>query len=458
MKKLPRKAAKGEKGINTPTSPFGPKCNGFALECNATGFFTSPAFLLSAAANSENPPPGEQTEQFSAPSAANAIAVELVDPADGWMRLSRYGRHPHAGVRKVQIFEKAQAETLVSAFRSTLTRLKQRLLGAGNPVFERRLRLPIYEGHPDAPGFAGEPGHDDHTPYGHVEDLQARDDGLYAKIEWTAAGNALRAAGRKLYFSPYWTLFSRKENPGQAYPMRLLSVGMHERVNISGSAANAATPPHHQNPQPNKTMLKKLLIALGFAEAQAEAAANGAEGAPSETEAVASISALRDRSNDTDQLRNDLATANARVTSERTAHDKTRHSLAAANTSVEAERTARADLVLDRAVSEGRLPEAERTAERTTLIGAEDFAAAANAVLEKKPKLKTKAAANVEGQREAGERLSAANASVSLREKARTIFAANGRKNWDASWNQAKRENPELVAAMAAADEEEGGE
>ncbi|MGE9271136.1 MAG: phage protease, partial [Verrucomicrobiales bacterium] len=269
-------------GRTRALSPLCKACKATAEHSNFHDESLETGIFALAAANSENFVPNKQTEHFSATSAANAIPVEIVNPADGWMRLSRYGRHPHAGVRKVQIFEKAQAETLVAAFHSTLTRLKQRLLGSANSVFERKLRLPIYEGHPDAPGFAGEPGHDDPTPYGHVEDLQAREDGLYAKIEWTAAGNALRAAGRKLYFSPYWTLFSRKEDPVHAYPMRLLSVGMHERVNISGSAANAATPPQNRNHQTNTTMLKKLLIALGFTEAQAEAAANGAEGAPSE--------------------------------------------------------------------------------------------------------------------------------------------------------------------------------
>ena len=377
--------------------------------------------------------------------AIGAANAEVAGESGEWVRISRYGEFWHAGIQATQVFLQPEAQSIVRAHRSTLSRLKERVIyGTANAIFQRDPKVPVYEGHPDVPGFAGMPGHEDTTPYANFLDFEARDDGLYGKIEWTAAGNALRASGKKLYFSPYWTLIGIDGK--RSRPVRLLSVGMDPNPNISGSAANSQTFSQSQKHQPNNTMLKALLIALGLAEAQADAAANSAEGAPTVESVVGTITDLQTRADLSESLKTDLAAANAKATGEETAHAKTREQLAAANSKATAERKARAELIVDGAITAGRITQADREAEILKLTSAEDFSAAANAIPAKSKKLKTAAAANVQDRRDEGDRIDAAEAGAKIRLKARDIkAAANGKMDWDTAWSRA------LVAEPAAA-------
>lgn len=392
-----------------------------------------------AAANSAAPV-SENTQY-----AIGAANAEVAGESGTWVRISRYGEFWHAGIQATQVFNKSEAQSIVRAHRSTLSRLKERVIyGTANAIFVRDPKVPVYEGHPDVPGFAGRPGHEDTTPYANFTDFEARDDGLYGQIEWTAAGNALRASGKKLYFSPYWTLVSIDAQ--RSRPVRLLSVGMDPHPNISGSAANAQTFSQSQEHQPNHTMLKALLIALGLAEAKADAAANSADGAPTTDEAVAIVTDLQARADKSEALKTDLAAANAKATAEETAHAKTRDQLAAANAKATSERRARAEMVVDTAITEGRITQADREAEILKLTGAEDFTAAANAIPAKVKVVKTAAAANVDDRRDSDDRMNAAEAGTKVRLKAREIkAAANGKMDWDTAWGRA------LIAEPAAA-------
>ncbi|HBR95715.1 MAG TPA: hypothetical protein DEA90_16280, partial [Opitutae bacterium] len=118
----------------------------------------------------------------------------------------------------------------------------------------------------------------------------------------------------------------------------------------------------------------------------------------------------------------------------------------AANSKATAERKARAELIVDGAITAGRITQADREAEILKLTSAEDFSAAANAIPAKSKKLKTAAAANVQDRRDEGDRIDAAEAGAKIRLKARDIkAAANGKMDWDTAWSRA------LVAEPAAA-------
>jgi len=386
--------------------------------------------------------------------AIGAANAEVTGESGSWVRISRYGEFWHSGIQATQVFNQSEANSIVRAHRSTLSRLKERVIyGTANAIFVRDPKVPVYEGHPDVPGFAGLPGHEDTTPYANFHDFEARDDGLYGKIEWTAAGNALRASGKKLYFSPYWTLVSVAD--ARSKPVRLLSVGMDPNPNISGSAANSTFSQSNQH-EPKHIMLKALLIALGLAEQDATAAANSAEGAPTVESVVAKITEIKTRADLSESLKTQISAANAKADAEEDAHTKTRDDLAAANARITTERTARAELIVDAAISEGRITQAERASEVLKLSSAEDFAAAANAIPPKSKKLKTAAAANVDGRADSDDRLEAAQAGEKIRTKAKAIrAAANGTMSWDSAWQGALTAEPAAARILQGDSEKE---
>ncbi|MEM8549787.1 MAG: phage protease, partial [Verrucomicrobiota bacterium] len=248
---------------------------------------------------------------------------------DGFVRLARYGDWAHPAGR--QRFDRQAGDKIASTFKSALSRFKRALFGS--PL------VPIYMGHPDDVRFAAN-GHDDNQRYAEIEDIESREDGLYIKPAWSEAGQALLASRGKLYFSPRWGMRPVTEG-GREYvrPFKLLSVGLTEKPNIPGSAANA-------NPEPDNTMLKKLLILLGFTGEQAEAAANSADGAPSAEEVAAKLNDLTTAANENASSKQEAATQKARADRVESDNKKLNDDLAAANATVKAERTKRAELIV----------------------------------------------------------------------------------------------------------------
>jgi len=357
---------------------------------------------------------------------ATGPAVTVAANGDDFQLLASYGDHPHrVGLQR---FDRASAEALVSAFNTAWEKVK-RLAGAANA------NRPIYRGHFDDPLFAAQ--HDDTTAYGQVTALQAREDGLYFKPKYTAAGNGLLGEGGKLYFSPRWLM---RQAGGAWSPFKLLSVGLVPNPNIHGAAANAA--------QPEAIMLEQLLQNLGFTAEQATAAANGADGAPTLDEVTAKITGLQDAANAAPdleaaktQLEADLAAARQKTT-------EAEASVTAANARATAERTAHAETVAANAVAKGVLTEADRAATVTSLTEATDFATAANAVMTAEPVLPQGGQAKDVAARKSGVQ-TAANAAHAFSEKVREMMdASNGRLDYDQAWANAKKQHAALFAAM----------
>jgi hypothetical protein len=196
------------------------------------------------------------------PSIANALASA---DAGGWALIAKYGDHPHpgpppgqpnAGKPLLQRFDRAAADNIVAAYNSTWGRVKRAITG-----------LPIFNGHPDVPGF--EKIFPDTEVKGTWAKLEAREDGLYGQPVLTPNGADLVTGGRDR-LSPYWwckplAALTADGRPIVS-PFRLLSVGLVDKGNIPGpSLMNSATATQtHDNPMnKERDLLIQILAALG---------------------------------------------------------------------------------------------------------------------------------------------------------------------------------------------------
>jgi hypothetical protein len=151
------------------------------------------------------------------PRLANSAEFNLLQKE--WVQLSPYGDFPHAqGLQRVS-FE--AAKTMERSF-ATLGAKASRLF-AGAPMFV---------GHPDVPQFAQQ--FPDRKAYGWIMELEARPDGLYGKMKWSAAGLELLQNGHYKFLSPYWEARQIGEEEGRPIfePVALISAGLTNEPNL----------------------------------------------------------------------------------------------------------------------------------------------------------------------------------------------------------------------------------
>ncbi|HEX7860066.1 MAG TPA: DUF935 family protein [Verrucomicrobiae bacterium] len=135
-----------------------------------------------------------------------------------WVQLSPYGDYPHA--RGIQRIDRAGVDTLVAQFSSFRARLG-RLFGG----------VPFYVGHPDLPNSSELV---DRKAYGWINEIEAREDGLYGRVKWSDAGMELLRNAHFKFLSPYWEAREiGKENGRAVYqPIALISAGLTNQPNI----------------------------------------------------------------------------------------------------------------------------------------------------------------------------------------------------------------------------------
>ncbi len=135
-----------------------------------------------------------------------------------WLQLSPYGEFPHS--RGLQRVDRAAVDVLVAQFNSFRGRLG-RLFGG----------VPFYIGHPDVPNASDLA---DRKAYGWVNQLEAREDGLYGLVKWSDAGLDLLKNAYFKYLSPYWEAREiGNQNGRRVYqPVALVSVGLTNQPNI----------------------------------------------------------------------------------------------------------------------------------------------------------------------------------------------------------------------------------
>lgn len=287
---------------------------------------------------------------------------------DGWAQIAPFGDFPGqmhqigADGRPdgkprdaIQRMDRTAAEAMVANFRKPLARVVRFLRG-----------LPIFAGHPDMPGMESMYG--DKAQKGVIADLDVRADGLYARPVFNNDGFDLieRTKGQGLGFSARWAAEPAGEENGKLIfrPTELISAGLTLTPNLPVQAINEMN-------------LSELIAALARMGVQLAADADlptiiAAINAAADAAATAKAAAETQSAND----RTALATANGRVT--------------ALETELVNERTARAGLLIDNAVREGRIPEAQRTARLAEFTANFANAAAALAGVQPSSALPTK--------------------------------------------------------------------
>ncbi|HPA20748.1 MAG TPA: phage protease [Verrucomicrobiae bacterium] len=335
--------------------------------------------------------------------------------ADGdWQRISAYGDFPNeAGLQRVG---REDAEAMVAAFNSIRGRLGRMFRG-----------LPIFAGHPDADPVR----YKDHRRYGKIEELDARDDGLYGRVAWNSLGRENIDEGYMLYPSPRWYL---RKDGRHVRPDELISVGLTNRPNIPGdpwakNEAGESAGSDNPNTEGDDTMpqwLRDMLLAAGLIkpeasnEEQVKGAVKGlidgrAAAANEKTQAEGRATAItveRDAlKTERDGLRTQLAAANERATGLGAERD--------------ALRGARADAEIRHLQAVGKLSPADAAARRTELLACAnetELKAKLDGLHAAKPAMKTGAITRGLGERSAAaneerDRQATINEAVSARMK-----------------------------------------
>ena len=133
-----------------------------------------------------------------------------------WVQLSPFGQFPHQ--RGLQYFAKSDAVAIVNDFNSIKAKFARRFGG-----------LPWYEGHPDT----SPRDYPNKKAFGWIDNVEARNDGLYGHVKWTKAGQELVNEGHYKYFSPVWDARPGSVNGKPVLrPDHLISVGFTNTPNM----------------------------------------------------------------------------------------------------------------------------------------------------------------------------------------------------------------------------------
>lgn len=343
---------------------------------------------------------------------AQLLGNEFAPGQDGWVMLAPYGDFQHSA--GVQRFTKEDAETLVNEFHGLLG-LPSRLLG-----------LPWYVGHPDHAKFKDR--YPDTRAYGRIKGLQAREEGLFANVKWSPAGEELIRSEAFHGHSVNWGAVKRG---GVWRPVRIKSVGFTNEPNIP-------VPPVTLANEIDDSMKEQLLQKLGLpADATDEAI-------------LAAVDLANEAKQNADQAAADKVAAEAAKTQAETALANEAAAKTAAETAkTEAEtalaneRKARIGLLLDGAIAAGKVTAADRGRWEADLEA--NFEAKATELANAKPVIKTESATKNLGQRKETKA-----ASDNVVELVNERMAKTG-EEWTPAWAAVKREHPALFDQMETA-------
>ncbi|MBR6389002.1 MAG: hypothetical protein IKS15_02645 [Opitutales bacterium] len=341
--------------------------------------------------------------------------ITISNSAENWYLIAPFGDHP----KKIRVGEEfktciqridpAVAKKLCDKFSGVWNRVKTAF---GNPC-------PVYYGHPDAENASLREAYPDKQPYGKVCALQTRADGLYAQIKWLAGFDELP---KSLAISPAFSA-EISESGGLevlAVPVELRSLGIVERPNISKTSI--------VNSKESVKMTKEMLTLLGFSEEEAQKYLDGGEGAITEADIAAKIKELSDKANGSSTLQTEL--------------DAEKQHAADAKQAFQQERAARAKMVVENCIVEGKITLAEKADKIAVLTNAADFDALAKEMQSRPSAIKTASATDGLQKKQ-----NSAAAKSEFMEKVKEL--QRGGKTYQQAWKAAETEFPELYKIMA---------
>lgn len=348
-----------------------------------------------------------------------------VAEGEEWMQISPYGQYPTNNGELVQVFGKDEAGKMVAEFNSTLGQMGQMFRG-----------VPVYMGHPaQMPDRFKDP-----RRIGKVMKLEARDDGLYGKVEWNSLGKENLKEGYLVFPSPGW--MHPKPAPGSTkiFPVHLDHVGMVNDPNIETvrpwtNSKDTDTQP--KQPDEQRAMKEKICALLGLDPATA-----------TDEEIFAKITAMKDGADKATKLNTDLA-AEAAKTAELEAKKKEMEgALATANSKAAEQLKTNAGVVLDLAVNGGKITEAQRAEWEGKLIA--NGGAAFKAEAEKLDKLES--SLNTKALEIGGVKVNVADAQsrqIALNTAVAEAQAKNTKLTYREAFDQVKRD-PKYKGLFAA--------
>ncbi|RUU11407.1 hypothetical protein EOD08_32045, partial [Mesorhizobium sp. M6A.T.Ca.TU.002.02.2.1] len=98
---------------------------------------------------------------------------------------------------------------------------------------------------------------------GWIKELQARDDGIWGRVEWTAAASTAIKAGEYRYLSP---VFFHEKTTGRVLAIRMAGLTNTPNLDLVAVAASALFPLDN----PTGDSMDKILTALGLAKGTTE--------------------------------------------------------------------------------------------------------------------------------------------------------------------------------------------
>ena len=358
-------------------------------------------------------------------------------------RLSPYGTFPVDDVNGkliYQVVDKKAGETMAVNFGSLTGKLATFFRG-----------IPIYEGHPDDPGWAAaNPGHRA-SAVGRIKSIETQDqgnadDGIYVTSVINADGKSLLSGDAPKYsgHSPHWRLSPIAGHPDHYMPVLLWSDALTNTPNIlsntialnalqgveaaieetSPDAAAVAVGDGEPNTDENMKLTAEALAALGFAP----------DATPSPEEISAAIVKMC-AAQATEEAAEPPSTtaANARI--------------GILETELTAIRGAAVERVITDAINTGRITEAERPAWTTALNTS--FITEADKLSKLMPVLNTTSKVPDLGKRRDGLCIDAANAANRITEGVRAYAAEKSididtGEGWTRAYDACRRDKPEL--------------
>jgi hypothetical protein len=362
---------------------------------------------------------------------------------DGWMQLAPFGDFPGRArvlddsgkiVREVDAIQRLDAEAaneIVSEFNSPLRRVGRWFRG-----------LPIFNGHPDAPGIGSQ--YPDKAEKGQLVDLAVRPDGLYGKPSFSAAGVDLLNSTSGLAPSVRWSSrhFADEGDKPVLRPTRLVSVGLTRTPNLPVEALNSKSEGDASASQESTDM--KLETILALLKKHGIEVANTADEAAVASAIEAGIVGNVIRH----ELQAEVTNTKAALETSKTELETANAATTAAKAEVTNERSGRIGDLLDMAQLSGRITEAERATWKGRLEA--DFTNERANLLKAEQKVRT--TSQVSGERKAT--TAGKSPTDQLVEIANAKFeehpqkVSNPNTAWVESYQAAQREHPELVQAM----------